>query len=34
MKATLEDEGGLTLHVSDVDWSADNFKRARSHSCI
>ena len=32
MKATLEDEGGLSLHVSDVDWSADNFKKAWSHS--
>lgn len=32
MKAMLEDEGGLSLHVSDVDWSADNFKRARSYS--
>ena len=32
MKATLEDEGGLSLQVSDVDWSADNFKTARSHS--
>ena len=25
MKALLEDEGGLSMHVSDMDWSADNF---------
>ena len=34
MKAMLEDEGGLSMHLSDVGWSADNFKRARSYSCI
>ena len=25
MKAVLEDEGGSSMHVSDMDWSADNF---------
>ena len=34
MKAMLEDKGGLSMYVSDVDWSADNFKMAQSQSCI
>ena len=33
MNAMLEDEVGLSMHVADVDLLADNFKRARSHSC-